>query len=117
MFYFKKKILFIVHVFIRILVKTNLIKLKDYRHLLFDELNKLRNKRNLKILEIGPKDGEDTKRLLKLNPKKLTLVELPDKKKQVDKWLKEIDNSSIEIIYENIMYENTILDKSPFDII
>ena len=117
MFFLKKKILFIYHVLIRILVKTNLIKLKDYRYVLFDELNKLKNKRNLKILEIGPKDGEDTKRLLKLNPKKLILVELPDKKKQVDQWIKQLDNSLIEIIYENIMYENTILDKAPFDII
>ena len=44
---------------------------------------RLSGKRPLRILEIGPKDGEETKRLLTLNPDVLVLVDLPDKETSV----------------------------------
>jgi len=38
-------------------------------------------------LKIGPKDGEDTKRPLALNPEVLVLVDPPDKETKVRQWL------------------------------
>ena len=46
-----------------------------YRKYLFDELINLYTKEKFfekNILEIGPRDGDDTKRLVGLKPKKLT---------------------------------------------
>ena len=117
MIFFIKIFLRVKHTLLRVLDKLNLIYLKDYRNLLFDELKEFKIKSNLEILEIGPKDGVDTKRLLSLKPKRLTLIELPDKKKIVNKWLNKLDLSLIDIFYENIMYQDSIFKNSPFDIV
>ena len=51
-----------------------------YRYYLFQELVDLYGIeyfKNKKLLEIGPKDGEDTLRLETLQPESITLIELP----------------------------------------
>ena len=52
-----------------------------YRKYLFQEVVDYYGKdyfSNKRFLEIGPKDGEDTKRLYSLNPKDYVLFDLPD---------------------------------------
>lgn len=117
MLLFKKSYLYAKHIILRSLVKLKFLYLKDYRQLLFEELKLIKNQQGLNILEIGPKDGVDTKNLLKLKPSKFTLIDLPDKKKMINNWIKEIDSSIINIFYENIMYEDSIINESPYDII
>tara|TARA_Y100000589_G_C27189069_1_gene643943 strand:+ start:1194 stop:1961 length:768 start_codon:yes stop_codon:yes gene_type:complete len=114
---FERSYLFSRHLILRSLNKLNILQLKNYRELLFEELKVIKNKTNLNILEIGPKDGFDTMQLLKLNPKKLTLIDLPNKKEEINNWIKKIDSSNINIYYENIMYEDSIIKDSPYDII
>ena len=90
----------------------------DYRELLFQDLcTKLAGKRPLRILEIGPRDGEDTKRLLTLRPDVLVLVDLPDKEARVRQWLAELDATSIELIIANIMYDEKCAALDPFDVV
>jgi SAM-dependent methyltransferase len=90
----------------------------DYRELLFQDLRaKLAGKRPLRILEIGPKDGEDTKRLLTLNPDILVLVDLPDKEVQVRQWLAKLAAPNIELIIANIMYDEGCAALEPFDVV
>jgi hypothetical protein len=57
-----------------------------------------------RILEIGPKDGEDTRRLLSLQPQKLILLDLPDKKETLTKKLVDLQGS-FELHIGNFMYE------------
>lgn len=90
----------------------------DYRELLFQDLRiKLAGKRPLRILEIGPRDGEDTKRLLTLNPDILVLVDLPDKEARVREWLIELSATNVELIVANIMYDEGCAALEPFDIV
>ena len=117
MLFLKKSYLYSKHIILRSLVKLNFLNLDDYRKLLFEELKTIKNQPGLNILEIGPKDGIDTMNLLQLKPSKLTLIDLPDKKKEINNWIKKIDSSNIKIYYENIMYEDSIINESPFDII
>lgn len=90
----------------------------DYRELLFQDLRaRLAGKRPLRILEIGPRDGEDTKRLLTLNPDVLVLVDLPDKKARVQQWLEKLGAPNIELIIANIMYDEGCAALEPFDVV
>lgn len=90
----------------------------DYRELLFHDLRrKLAGQRPLRILEIGPRDGEDTKRLLTLNPDVLVLVDLPDKEARVRQWLAELAAPNIELIVANIMYDDGCATLDPFDVV
>lgn len=90
----------------------------DYRELLFQDLRrKLAGQRPLRILEIGPRDGEDTKRLLTLNPDVLVLVDLPDKEARVRQWLAELAAPNIELTIANIMYDEECADLEPFDVV
>lgn len=52
-----------------------------------DKLNGFKNKR---ILEIGPKYGTDSVLLADLKPKELFLLDLPEKTKEVKKWLPKL---------------------------
>ena len=89
----------------------------DYRAALFQEfsgyLGRLQPRR---ILEIGPKDGDDTRRLLGLAPDVLTLVDLPRMKPVNALWLGELDGAPIEYISANLMYTD-VFDKREFDAI
>ena len=77
-----------------------------YRVHLFDELvaragqGRFRGKR---ILEIGPRDGLDSKRLAGLAPAELVMVELPEKNSVTAPWLAGIDCKK-RYVEANLMY-------------
>jgi len=90
----------------------------DYRAALFEELRAyLNGVRPARILEIGPKDGHDTRRLLQLKPDMLTLIDLPRMKEVNEKWLREIDASCIQYISDNFMYSELVETLEPYDCI
>lgn len=90
----------------------------DYRRFLFDELVvKLDGRTPRRIVEIGPRDGVDTKRLLTLQPEKLLLIDLPDKQKAVEAWSAELGSSAIELAIGNFMYDARFADLEPFDVV
>ncbi len=70
-----------------------------------------------RILEIGPRDGEDTRRLLRLNPERFTLVDLPDKQARVEAWMRKLDAPSVELIIGNLMYDTKRDALEPYDLV
>jgi hypothetical protein len=91
---------------------------KDYRGHLFDELVvRLAGKRPARILEIGPKDGFDTARLLSLKPDQLLMIDLADKAANNDIWYPKLARPGVELRYGNFMYEPWVEDLEPFDIV
>lgn len=92
---------------------------RDYRLFLFEHLVKaLDGKRPARILEIGPRDGVDTERLLTLGPDRYVQAELPHAKELLEADLKErgiLDR--VDIHYGNIMYDKMLEDDQPFDLI
>ena len=93
-------------------------EVKDYRRFLFDELQaRLEGRKPDRILEIGPKDGKDTRRLLSLEPGQLTLVDLPRLYEHNQKWLAELDASKIDYLSANLMYSEEAAKLDPFDIV
>jgi len=90
----------------------------DYREYLFEELVAyLGERRPARILEIGPKDGADTQRLLRLDPKLLTLLDLPRLEASNRAWLSRIDSSRIEYVSANVMYSAVVSRLEPFDVV
>ncbi len=92
-----------------------------YRKYLFQELLKHNNKdyfEDKRILEIGPRDGDDTFRLEKLNPKEIVIIDLPDKTEQNLKWLKQL-KVNYDFIEANFMYmtNEDIENLGKFDLI
>lgn len=80
-------------------------ELLPYRKYLYEELISYYGEdwfKNKNILEIGPRDGNDTERLIKLNPKKLVLIDLPQENRN-NLWLKNI-NYNYEFIEKNFLY-------------
>ena len=62
----------------------------QYRHYLFNELIEnidTSNFENFRILEIGPRDGEDSQRLASLNPKDFFIIDLPNRTKNNLDWI------------------------------
>ena len=93
-------------IYLRIFKKDLQKEILPYRFYLFEELVKQFSKsyfNNTNILEIGPRDGLDTKRLESLNPAKITLIDLPDKEEGNMEWLKDIKTQT-EFITANILY-------------
>jgi len=93
-------------------------ELAGYRFILFEELLSLCPKNYFKdkeILEIGPKDGRDSKRLSSLQPSKLTMVDLPEKKDLINSWLGDIACPK-EYIEANFMY-SSLFDPDSFSLI
>lgn len=79
-----------------------------YRKYLFEDLARYFNIdkfENSRVLEIGPKDGEDSLRILSLNPSELVLFDLPDKVDENEKW-KKLLRKQDKLIIENFMYLN-----------
>jgi SAM-dependent methyltransferase len=77
-----------------------------YRRELFAELLVLAGKarfRGARVLEIGPKDGLDSARLATLEPRELVLLDLPEKRADIESWLDEI-MCSHRYVEANIMY-------------
>jgi SAM-dependent methyltransferase len=91
---------------------------KDYRGHLFDETRaRLAGMRPARILEIGPKDGKDTARLLTLDPTQLLMIELDDKTANVDVWYPGLARPGVELRYGNFMYEAWVDELEPFDLV
>ena len=77
-----------------------------YRVALFDEMLNVTGKdyfRDSRILEIGPKDGLDSKRLASLRPVELVMVDLPEKREGNEEWLDQITCQK-KYIETNFMY-------------
>lgn len=90
----------------------------DYREFLFSELVKrLAGRRALRILEIGPRDGVDTARLLTLAPERLCLVDLPDKEERVRGWMATLASPAVDLIVGNIMYDAACATLVDFDVV
>lgn len=90
----------------------------DYREFLFDDVvARLGARRPSRILEIGPKDGADTRRLCSLGPNELTLVDLPNQKERIQEWLPNLNGCPIELIIGNIMYDRAFEAIKPFDLV
>ncbi len=78
----------------------------QYRKYLFDELKEIVDFdyfRNKRILEIGPRDGEDSLRLVGFQPKDLVIIDLPNRTQENKKWLDEL-NVETTYIEGNLMY-------------
>jgi SAM-dependent methyltransferase len=52
-----------------------------------DELERFRGRR---ILEVGPKHGQDSQLLARLDPSELVLIDLPQKRELVERWLASV---------------------------
>jgi SAM-dependent methyltransferase len=90
----------------------------DYRALLFQDLvERLEQRQPRRMLEIGPRDGEDTRRLLTLRPEKLVLVDLPVMRERVESWRPSLADAPIELIFANFMYDRRFDDIEPFDVV
>jgi len=90
----------------------------DYREMLFEDLRRyVGDTRMARILEIGPKDGRDTRRLLELEPDELVLVDLPRMKETNERWLRELGSSRIRYLSTNFMYSDAADKWAPFDCI
>jgi 2-polyprenyl-3-methyl-5-hydroxy-6-metoxy-1,4-benzoquinol methylase len=90
----------------------------DYRAYLFEELVAyLDGRRPKRVLEIGPKDGQDTQRLLTLDPERLTLLDLPSLETSNRAWLTRLDTSRIEYVSANLMYSAAAALLEPFDVV
>jgi SAM-dependent methyltransferase len=58
-----------------------------------------------RILEVGPKHGEDSRLLAGLKPAELVLLDLPEKKEQIAGWLPEIEAiSPTRFVVGNLLY-------------
>lgn len=91
---------------------------KDYRVLLFEELRVYLADRKLsRVLEIGPKDGLDTQRLLTLEPTRLTLIDLPRAEAANRRWLADLASSAIEYMSANLMYSGAVAALPPYDLV
>jgi SAM-dependent methyltransferase len=90
----------------------------DYRACLFSEVvDMLGDRKVARILEVGPRDGADTRRLLTLEPDALVLVDLPSKEARVRAWLAEMGSDRVEFIVGNLMYSDEIAALEPFDLV
>ena len=90
----------------------------DYREYLFrDFTDYLDGRTPRRILEIGPKDGQDSARLMTLKPDRLVLIDLPAMASQSRTWLATLDPSRIEYISANLMYSPEVDRLEPFDCI
>jgi SAM-dependent methyltransferase len=90
----------------------------DYREVLFRELaDRLQGASPKRILEIGPRDGEDSRRLATLRPEKFVLVDLPNQEGRVRGWLPSLKCEAAELVVGNIMYDGQFDRLEPFDLI
>jgi SAM-dependent methyltransferase len=90
----------------------------DYRKFLLDELTqRLEGRTVQRILEVGPRDGIDSRRLLELNPERLVLVDLPDKQERIEGWINQLPADKVELIIGNIMYDDQARNLEPFDVV
>ena len=103
---FNRIIWLIKKVFIKLLNEEKSDDTYAYRDYLFKELIESYGKEYFnqkRILEIGPKDGEDTFRLEDLNPSELVLVDLADKEEENNKWINKL-KCNFKFIEGNFLY-------------
>ena len=84
-----------------------------YRKYLFKDLCEIYGDNlfvDKRIMEIGPKDGEDTFRLESLGPSEIVMFDLPDKTEENNKWIDQIKVKN-KLITENFLY----LDKEKYN--
>lgn len=77
-----------------------------YRNQLFQELLAVAGDSCFaghRVLEIGPKDGQDSLRLASLHPKELVLIDLPEKREMNETWIGKI-SCQTRYIEANLMY-------------
>jgi SAM-dependent methyltransferase len=90
----------------------------DYRKVLFEDLQRrLGGRKPRRILEIGPKDGKDTRRLASLGAGEIVLVDLPNQKSEIEGWLPTLSTAPIELIIGNFMYDEVFNTIEPFDVV
>jgi SAM-dependent methyltransferase len=90
----------------------------DYRACLFEDLRaRLNGTRPRRILEIGPRDGEDTRRLATIGAEQIVLVDLPNQRARIENWLPELAHDLIKVVYGNIMYDPMFDAIEPFDVV
>lgn len=90
----------------------------DYRSFLFEDLKRrLGGKKPRRILEIGPRDGEDTRRLASLGADKIILVDLANQKSKIEGWLPTLGGAPIELVIGNFMYDDSFNKIEPFDVV
>jgi hypothetical protein len=78
-----------------------------YRVDLYNQLLAMTGKqefRDNRILEVGPKDGCDSKRLASLSPKEFVMIDLPNKREGNEKWLGQITGCKTTYLETNFMY-------------
>ena len=78
----------------------------EYRDYLYQELIDLYGKEyfnDKRILEIGPRDGEDSVRLEEFLPSEFVLIDLPDKEEINKQWLGDL-KSNHKFIQANFLY-------------
>lgn len=58
-----------------------------------------------RIVEIGPKHGEDSVLLASLRPSELVLVDLPEKREEIDRWLPSLaERAPVRLVEANLLY-------------
>lgn len=58
-----------------------------------------------RVLEVGPKHGEDTRLLASLDPEELVLVDLPEKRDRVESWLPSVrEECNVRFVEGNLLY-------------
>jgi hypothetical protein len=74
-----------------------------------------------RILEVGPKHGEDSRLLLSLAPSELVLVDRPDKRDMVGAWLpglvKDGEAADARVTYHEGLLEDVAASLGAFDLI
>jgi SAM-dependent methyltransferase len=105
----------------RLLNRPDSPELLMYRVHLFNELLSITGNdyfTGKRILEIGPKDGLDSKRLASLQPAELVMFDLPEKDGAIKEWLPEITGRNRYIV-GNFMYITPaeLADLGRFDLI
>lgn len=87
-------------------IKKKLNEKYPYRGYLFNELKSIYGSEYFhykRILEIGPKEGDDTKRLLQLYPSEFILYDLPDKEDVNNNWVHLLDKNH-KLFIKNFLY-------------
>ena len=85
-----------------------------FRHL--ERAGRLKRFRGGRILEIGPKHGEDSRLLASLEPGELVLLDLPEKDALVQTWVSELKATYVS---GNLLYmtPSELLELGTFDLV
>ncbi|MBF0110152.1 MAG: DUF1698 domain-containing protein [Magnetococcales bacterium] len=104
----------------------------NYREVIFAALTRLHpHLRGQRVLEIGPKDGKDSRRLAGLGPKSLVMMDIPAEytqnvistrvtpREQLPSWFQEIELADKSYIEGNILYlpREKLAELGVFDLI